>query len=191
MPATKKITGDAVLAAALDVIREGGFSAVNARSVAQKLGCSTQPIYLCFENMQELRLALRECAKAEHLKRVKASISKNNGSHSHYCDYGVGFVRFAEQEKELFKWIYLEENIGKEQYDMFAADITKTISEEYGYSADVAKQLHKYMTFFTYGIAVLANTGKLQISEAELEKMFKNEFLALTSIFGAPPNEKN
>ena len=57
--------------------------------------------------------------------------------------------------------------------------------------AQVSGEKTEYMTFFTYGIAVLANTGKLQISEAELEKMFKNEFLALTSIFGAPPNEKN
>ena len=55
MPASRKVTTEAVLQAAEEVLREKGFSAVNARNVAEKLGCSTQPIYLCFENMDQLR----------------------------------------------------------------------------------------------------------------------------------------
>ena len=44
MPASRKVTTEAVLQAAEEVLREKGFSAVNARNVAEKLGCSTQPI---------------------------------------------------------------------------------------------------------------------------------------------------
>ena len=43
---------------------KGGFSAVNARSVAKKLGCSTQPIYFSFKNMDELKTALTELYSA-------------------------------------------------------------------------------------------------------------------------------
>lgn len=45
MPAIKKISKEAIIDAAVDVLREGGAAAINARSVAKKLGCSTQPIY--------------------------------------------------------------------------------------------------------------------------------------------------
>lgn len=53
MPAAKKISKEKIIEAAVAVLRDGGFPAVNARSVAQKLGCSTQPIYASFRSMEE------------------------------------------------------------------------------------------------------------------------------------------
>ena len=44
MPAIKKISKEAIIDAAVDVLRDGGEGAINARSVAKQLGCSTQPI---------------------------------------------------------------------------------------------------------------------------------------------------
>ena len=51
MPAVKKVSKEKIIDAAVEVLRDGGFSAINARSVAKKLGCSTQPIYLSFQSM--------------------------------------------------------------------------------------------------------------------------------------------
>ena len=56
MPAVKKVSREEIIDAAVDVLRDGGFSSVNARSVAKKLGCSTQPIYFSFKNMDELKI---------------------------------------------------------------------------------------------------------------------------------------
>lgn len=36
MPAAKKVSRDQIIDAAVNVLRDGGFSAVNARSVAKK-----------------------------------------------------------------------------------------------------------------------------------------------------------
>ena len=38
MPAARKVSKDEIIDAAVEVLRDGGFSAVNARSVAKKLG---------------------------------------------------------------------------------------------------------------------------------------------------------
>ena len=54
VPAARKVSKDEIIDAAVEVLRDGGFSAVNARSVARKLGCSTQPIYFSFQSMDEL-----------------------------------------------------------------------------------------------------------------------------------------
>ena len=110
MPATKKITKDAIIDAAVDVLRDGGFSAINARSVAKKLGCSTQPIYLSFRSMDELKAALTQRAIAMHTQRVRAVLQAHEGSDNRYSSYGMGFVQFAAQEKQLFRWLYLEDN---------------------------------------------------------------------------------
>ena len=93
------------LQAAEEVLREKVFSAVNARNVAEKLGCSTQPIYLCFENMDQLRQALTRRAVEAHTQRVRSFLQAPQDPdqpYSRYSDYGMGFVQFARQEKQLF-----------------------------------------------------------------------------------------
>ena len=45
MPPTAKVTREMILSAALDITRREGFDAVNARSLAARLGCSTRPIF--------------------------------------------------------------------------------------------------------------------------------------------------
>lgn len=40
MPAVKKVPREEIVDAAVEVLREGGAAALNARSVAKKLGCS-------------------------------------------------------------------------------------------------------------------------------------------------------
>ncbi len=56
MPPKVKITKEMILNTVLDITREVGFEAVNARSIASKLQCSTRPIFTCYENMNELKM---------------------------------------------------------------------------------------------------------------------------------------
>ena len=140
MPAVKKISREAILDAAVEVLRDGGFSAVNARSVAKKLGCSTQPIYASFRNMEELKAALTERAIAMHTQRVRASLRAHAGNDSRYSSYGMGFVKFAAEEKQLFRWLYLDgEQQGPYQNDVLLSEVIAVIVEEFGYSEAVAK----------------------------------------------------
>ena len=172
------------------MLREKGYSALNARSVAEKTGCSTQPIYNSFKNMDELKEELSRRAICEHTERVRELLARNDGTHSRYSDYGVGFVRFAEQEKQLFRWIYLEDGqTGKRRDDILLPDIIRTICEEYGYDAETASKLHRDMIFYSYGLALLANTDRLNMTDAELVKAFRMEFTALTHIYGTPPKK--
>ena len=52
MPPKPKVTKDMILAAVLNLTQEEGFEAVNARSIAGKLQCSTRPIFTCYESME-------------------------------------------------------------------------------------------------------------------------------------------
>ena len=188
MPAVKKVSRDEIVEAALEVLRDGGFSAVNARSVARKLGCSTQPIYFSFRNMDELKAALIERAVQMHEQRVRDSLRAHEGNDSRYSSYGMGFVQFAAEEKQLFRWLYLEgEQLGPYQNDILLPEVIGVIVEEFGYGEDVARRFHQDMIYFTYGLAILANTGHLPLTETELREAFRREFRALIAIYGKPP----
>lgn len=187
MPAVRKASKDEIVDAAVEVLREGGFAAVNARSVAKKLGCSTQPIYFSFRNMEELKAALTARAIELHTRRVRDSLRAHEGNDSRYSSYGMGFVKFAAEERQLFRWLYLEgEQLGPYQNDVLLPEVIAVIVEEFGYSEEVARRLHQDMIYFTYGLAILANTGHLHLTEEELREAFRREFRALIAIYGKP-----
>ena len=98
MPAAKRVSRDQIIDAAVDVLRDGGFSAVNARSVAKKIGCSTQPIYFSFKSMDELKAALTERAIQMHTQRVRDSLRRHEGNDSRYSSYGMGFVKYGQRK---------------------------------------------------------------------------------------------
>ena len=54
MPPKAKVTRDMILEAAFALVRQEGHSALNARALARKLGCSTQPILYNFATMEAL-----------------------------------------------------------------------------------------------------------------------------------------
>ena len=187
MPAIKKISKETVIDAAVDVLREDGFSAINARSVAKKLGCSTQPIYHLFRNMEELKTALTERAIQMHTQRVLDSLRSHEGNDSRYSSYGMGFVKFAAEEKQFFRWLYLEgEQFGPYQNDVLEPEVIQTLVDEFGYDEETAKKFHRDMVYYSYGLAILANTDHLNLTEAELREAFRREFRALIAIYGKP-----
>ena len=162
MPAVRKVSKEQIIDAAVEVLRDDGFSAINARSVAKKLGCSTQPIYFSFKNMDELKAALTQRAIELHTQRVRDSLCAHEGNDSRYSSYGMGFVKFAAEEKQLFRWLYLEgEQPGAYQSDVLMQEVIGVIVDEFGYAEDTARRFHQDMIYFTYGLAILATVGLL------------------------------
>ena len=194
MPAVKKVSREEIVDAAVEVLREGGAAALNARSVAKKLGCSTQPIYLSFRSMDELKAAMTQRAIELNTRHVREwlNILDADGScyreHSHYSSFGIGFVKFAAEEKHLFRWLYLD-GVQPEQYknDVLLDDIIAAIVNEYGYTEETARRLHQDMAYYSYGLAIMANTGHLELTDAELLAAFRREFTALAAYYGVSP----
>ena len=58
MPPKIKVTREAIISAAVEIVRNGGDGAINARNIASVLDCSTQPVFSNFTTMDELRLAV-------------------------------------------------------------------------------------------------------------------------------------
>ena len=131
--------------------------------------------------------ALTERAIELHTQHVRDSLKAHAGNDSRYSSYGMGFVKFAAEEKQLFRWLYLEgKQLGPYQNDVLLPEVITVIMDEFGYSEDTACRFHQDMIYFSYGLAILANTDHLHLTETELREAFRREFRALVSIYGKP-----
>ncbi|MGD9151230.1 MAG: TetR/AcrR family transcriptional regulator, partial [Desulfobacterales bacterium] len=54
MPRKTQFTAEDVVIAAFELVKEKGLAGLSAPAVAEKMGCSTMPIYSHFKNMQAL-----------------------------------------------------------------------------------------------------------------------------------------
>ena len=55
MARKESITRDMILEMAFELARDNGIESVTARNVAARIGCSTQPIFRIYANMEQLR----------------------------------------------------------------------------------------------------------------------------------------
>ena len=58
MPPKVKVSKETIVTTAFALTQKEGAQAINARSVAKALNCSTQPIFSNFSSIEELKLAV-------------------------------------------------------------------------------------------------------------------------------------
>lgn len=181
MPAKKQISREAILEAAIDIVRKSGIESVNARSLARKLNCSTQPVYLSFKNMEELKDAVIHAADDVYQRFVSEELKK--GHIMPYKAGGVAYIRFAKEEKGLFKALFMRERtIEQAEYEKrFSDNSIKEISKRTGLDYESAYRFHIEMWAFGHGIASMLVTGYLDFDIETADQMMSDVFLGLVN----------
>ena len=113
MPPKVRITKENVVNTAMKLVKERGESALNARTIAAELDCSTQPIFSSFTSMEALKEAVIEGAEAlvvgltvhEAYDEINAWLTEEYGTTVQ--DIYETVVNDPEVE-ELFRYIYIE-----------------------------------------------------------------------------------
>ena len=171
MPAVKKVTREKIVDAAVRVLQEDGYSAVNARSVAKKLGCSTQPIFSNYATMEQLQADLLAEAYRLYDRRIQTAMT--SGQYPPYKAAGMEYIRFAREEKELFRLLFMRDRTGEppQEEDSQTMQIIRIIMEQGKMSEQAARRFHGEMWIFVHGIATMMATGYLQPEEETVSAM--------------------
>lgn len=161
MPPKCRFTREEIIQAALDLTAEKGVGALTARGLAQRLGSSAKPIFGLFANMEEVQQEVVKAANLRYQEYLRQDMSA--GRYPPYKASGMAYIRFAREQKELFKLLFMrdrthEEKAAGDELEVLLGLIQKNM----GLSRDDAYRFHLEMWIYVHGIATMIATAYLE-----------------------------
>ena len=178
MPPKVKISKQNIIDTALGLLRENGEGAINARSIANALGCSTQPIFSNFSSMEELEESVTYAAYECYCGFLTREMQ--SGKYPAYKSYGMAYIRFAGEERELFKHLFMCDRKGKEL--KFTADFDESVEmimKSGQISKEKATMMHLEMWVSVHGIAAMIATSFLELETELISDMITDIYQGL------------
>lgn len=179
MPPKPKYTRDQVAAAAFEIIRQDGLSALTARELGKRLGTSASPIFTVFSGMEEVKLAARELAMEEFRQYV--------GDYTQYTPafkrIGVMLVSYGLHRPEQFKLLFMQEHKGAQDLrdsirDMgILSDVCiDLICRDYDLSRPEAEILFEQMWTQAFGLGAMCALRVCSLTEEEIGRRLSMVF---------------
>ncbi len=185
MPPKVKITKDDIISAAVEVVRNQGEQGINARTVASALNCSTQPIFSNFATMEELRFAVLK--KADEMCQEYRQREIESGKFPPYKASGMAYIRFAKEEKELFKFLYMRDRSfepAEPENSPIDEKMETLVRNNVGLNGEKARLFHLEMWAYVHGIAAMFATNFLDLDWELVSKMLTDAYLGMKQHYG-------
>ena len=182
MPPKTKILREDIISTAVDIVRKNGAFALNARAIAAELGCSTQPVFSNFATMDELREAV--IGSAETLYGYAVTKEQRNGGFHPYKAYAMAYIHFAEDEKELFKLLFMRDKSGGDADGIYDPEVIRHAADAAGISEESAEFFHMEFWAFVHGVAVMVADGEMRPEDDLINNMMTDIFEGLKFRFG-------
>ena len=186
-----KTTKEDLIEAAIRLVRKGGAAAIGARSLAAEAGCSTQPIFSNFSSMEELLDRVLAAAYDLYLGFIRAEVE--SGKYPKYKAFGMAYIRFAKEESELFKLLFMRDRGGNESTASPDFDASVNMIMESGsISKEDATTMHLELWAFVHGIATMLATSFFTPSTELISKMTSDVYGGLRAKYiKEENNERN
>ena len=180
VPPKVRITRQMVADAAFEVIRANGHENLNVRAIAERLGCSTQPVLYSFKTVDEIRQAAYEIADAYHTEFIMPRGTEADPM----LALGLNYVRFGVEEKHLFRFLFQTDQFGGMDVDALLDDpdlsgILAVMAE--GLGCGTAEARGMFLSFFcaARGLASLLANNSMACDEAQCGKMLEQVFYGM------------
>lgn len=191
MPPQNKFTREQLIDTALELVSQQGMQALTARSLASALGCSVKPIFGLFRNMEQVQQAVQEAAMSRYNDCLRHDMEQ--GIYPPYKASGMAYIRFARENRELFKLLFMCDRTGQptQVERSTIAPLLELIQKNLCISEDRAYLFHMEMWLYVHGIATMIATSFLDWQEEFVSDVLTDAYFGLKSRFQEAQNEGN
>lgn len=179
MPPKPKITKEMIIHAAFEIARAEGYETINARTVAQKLSCSTQPVLYYFSKIEEIKQAAYEKSDAYHSWYLIHDMEKHNRP---LTEIGLRYVRFAHEEQRLFRFLFQSGKFsGTSLPDLINSEeltpVLAMIQQNAQTNAAQTRNIFLSVFLFLHGCASMLANNAMKYNEAAISFSLKQTYL--------------
>lgn len=172
VPPRAKINREMIIDAAYEIVRESGEDNINARNIADKLGCSTQPVLYVFKTMDEIRECVYQKADeyhSEYLMRI------NESEKDPMAAIGKNYIRFSVDERNLFRLLFQSGAFSGRMQGLVDDErlwpVLQAMSSQMGMEVSDVKTYFACIFYPVHGIASLLANNSMEYDEAEFENL--------------------
>lgn len=184
MPPKAKITKEMIINAAIEITKEQGYESINARTISNKLGCSTQPVLYLFSTIEEIKRAVYESVDNYHtnwLMNIEAVQDP-------MLEIGLNYIRFAIEQPNLFKFLF-QSGYTKEKSLIEMVDseellpLLQMMMQTFEMDMNNTKRVFVSLALFAHGYASLIANNELKFDEMlvskDLDMVYRGALLAI------------
>lgn len=183
-----KYQKEEVVGAALSVARRKGIDAVTAQSVASEMNVSVGPIFTHFDTMEQLRAEVFLRAKDIYRDYIERGLA---GSVP-FLGVGQQYLRFAHEEPELYKLLFLTRPSSVSGGAMEALRFSQDLSREsimriYHMDARTADCYFRDLWLVVFGFATLIVTDDCPYTDEEMSAVLTEVSLSVCKAYKEIP----
>ena len=188
MPPSVKFTKDEIVEAALRLTRAGGIGSLTARSLAAELGASTRPMFTHFETVDELKHEVHEAAKGVY----RAYIERGLAEPVPFLGVGQNTIRFAREEPELFRLLFLQKPQGADGGAIEALEFSQNLVRDsimgiYKMGAYEADCYYRDLWLVAFSFCTMIAAGECPYTDEQMSAVFTEVSLAVCKAYKEIP----
>ncbi len=180
MPPKITTSKEMIIEAGYSIAEEEGIGQVNCRAIAKKLGCSTQPVFSRFPNMDELKVEVFDYA-CDKLEKSIADRLESSKEHSLLEISVTVLADLARDHKNLYKLIYLSdfrsEKSFLEEREKYLTNqlIIKELIDRYNIDPKRVERIFERISLLVHGICTVIATTTMDYSNEQVIRIVNDE----------------
>lgn len=180
MPPKPKYTKEQIAAYAFERVRHNGIASLSARALAEGLGVSTAPLFTAYGSIEEIRREVEERAYSLYCEYISEGLREQIP----FKGAGLAYIRFAKDEPELFKLLFMSARSEEPSHfypdgDINAPAVASSAKNGYALNEGQAKKLYNHLSVYVHGIATLYAQGRNVFTDVDVSDMLSEVFNAL------------
>lgn len=169
MPAIIELKKEIIVKAAVKMVNEKGWNAINARSLAKEIGISTKPLYRVYKNMLEIKNDIYTEIYHQYDEFINSRVDNQKA----LLTLLIAYVEFAKEYKNLFISLFLSNNLKWQNLEnvldeKWNQSTIINLVNKHGYTFSEAKKLFMDMWLYVNGLATLLATNEITMNEKDI-----------------------
>ena len=177
-------TQEQLLSKTKDYIKEYGIEKMNARDLCKYIGCSTQPLFKNFDNMDNLNTSLKLYLHNYYNEYIDKIVNKEDYLYTSSYAYAM----FSFRESNIFKALFMSDlNTTKTIEELFNSsqnsEIIHAISNQYGLTQAQSEKLYRDVIIYTHGLSCQIACRNILVEKKEIKKLINNIINNLKDVY--------